>query len=96
MRDKSKERPAVTTKVGTMLAAGLVVDAVLAIVEVAPSLNWVPLELTKPLESAPDGTPELAMEAGSSDVEAWDSEGAAVAEAKELAAETTTSSTSKL
>lgn len=66
------------------LATGLVDEATLAIVEVAASKLVIPLELTKPLDSAPADSLELAVGV----------EGVAMPE--ELAAEMTSSSTLKV
>lgn len=66
------------------LATGLVDEATLAIVEVAASKLVIPLELTKPLDSAPADSLELAVGV----------EGVAMPE--ELAAEMMSSSTLKV
>lgn len=89
-----KVSPCTTTNVGMMLAAGLVVEAMLATVEVLASKLVTPLELTRPLDNAPAFTLELAVGATSPDEEAWDAERVVIAE--ELAAGMTISSTSKV
>lgn len=68
-----------------MLAAGLVVDTVLGTVLVPLPRLVIPLELTRPAETAPDGTLVLA---------AWDPEAARLDD--ELAEEVTSSSTMKV
>lgn len=89
-----KVSPCTTTKVGMILAAGLVVEATLATVEVPASTLVAPLELTRPLDNASAGTLELAVGAASPDEETLDAEGVAITE--ELAAGMTSSSTSKV
>lgn len=76
------------------MATGLVDEATLAIVEVAAPKLVIPLEPTKPLDSAPADSLELAVGVARSDEETWDPEGVAMPE--ELAAEMTSSSTLKV